>query len=87
MKAGFLAGAVCGWRDPGPRGLDLALPEGWFALRISDYKALPGALRVLGAKVLSERSGPLELSFGRREPKRSLSLCARIEPERADDAA
>ena len=37
------------------------LPEEWFALRISDYKALPGALRVLGTKVLSERSGPLSL--------------------------
>jgi spermidine synthase len=39
----------------------LALPEGWFVLRISDYKAPPGALRVMGAKVLSERSGPLSL--------------------------
>jgi spermidine synthase len=37
------------------------LPEGWFALRISDYKALPGVLKVLGTKVLSERSGPLSL--------------------------
>jgi SAM-dependent methyltransferase len=39
----------------------LALPEAWFALRISDYKALPGVLKVLGTKVLSERSGPLSL--------------------------
>ena len=39
----------------------VALPDAWFALRISDYKALPGALNVLGAKVLSERSGPLGL--------------------------
>jgi spermidine synthase len=39
----------------------LVLPEAWFALRISDYKALPGALRVLGTKVVSERSGPLGL--------------------------
>jgi hypothetical protein len=38
-----------------------ALPDGWFQLRISDYKGLPGALRVSGAKVLSERSGPLGL--------------------------
>ena len=60
QKVGFLAGAVCGatilaltvW---------VALPDAWFALRISDYKALPGALNVLGAKVLSERSGPLGL--------------------------
>jgi SAM-dependent methyltransferase len=37
------------------------LPDGWFALRISDYKGLPGALKVLGTKVLSERSGPLSL--------------------------
>jgi len=37
------------------------LPEGWFAPRISDYKALPGALKVLGTKVLSERTGPLSL--------------------------
>lgn len=37
------------------------LPDGWFTLRISDYKGLPGALKVLGAKVLSERSGPLGL--------------------------
>jgi len=39
----------------------LVLPDGWFALRISDYKALPVALKVLGAKVVSERSGPLGL--------------------------
>ena len=39
----------------------VVLPEAWFALRISDYKALPVALKVLGAKVLSERSGPLSL--------------------------
>jgi hypothetical protein len=38
------------------------LPDGWFALRISDYKGLPGALKVLGTKVLSERSGPLSRS-------------------------
>jgi Spermine/spermidine synthase domain len=38
-----------------------ALPDAWFALRISEYKALPSALRVSGAKVLSERSGPLGL--------------------------
>ena len=38
-----------------------AVPDGWFALRISDYKGLPGALKVLGTKVLSERSGPLSL--------------------------
>jgi spermidine synthase len=37
------------------------LPDGWFAPRISEYKGLPGALKVLGAKVLSERSGPLSL--------------------------
>ena len=37
------------------------LPDGWFALRISEYKGLPGALKVLGTKVLSERSGPLSL--------------------------
>jgi SAM-dependent methyltransferase len=37
------------------------LPDGWFAPRISDYKALPGALKVLGTKILSERSGPLSL--------------------------
>ena len=37
------------------------LPDGWFALRISDYKGLPSALKVLGTKVLSERSGPLSL--------------------------
>lgn len=35
------------------------LPDDWFALRISQYKGLPGALKVSGAKVLSERSGPL----------------------------
>lgn len=39
----------------------VALPAEWFALRISDYKALPGALNVMGTKVLSERSGPLGL--------------------------
>ncbi|MPZ31741.1 MAG: SAM-dependent methyltransferase [Rhodospirillales bacterium] len=39
----------------------VALPEAWFALRISDYKALPGALNVMGTKVLGERSGPLGL--------------------------
>ena len=38
-----------------------AVPDGWFAPRISDYKGLPGALKVLGTKVLSERSGPLSL--------------------------
>ncbi len=37
------------------------VPDGWFALRISDYKGLPSALKVLGTKVLSERSGPLSL--------------------------
>ncbi len=37
------------------------LPDGWFALRISDYKGLPGALKVLGTRVLSEHSGPLSL--------------------------
>jgi spermidine synthase len=37
------------------------LPDGWFALRISDYKGLPSALKVLGTKVLSEHSGPLSL--------------------------
>jgi spermidine synthase len=37
------------------------VPDGWFALRISDYKGLPGALKVLGTKVVSERSGPLSL--------------------------
>ena len=37
------------------------LPDGWFALRISDYKGLPGALKVLGTRVLSERSGPLSI--------------------------
>jgi hypothetical protein len=37
------------------------LPNEWFALRISDYKGLPSALKILGTKVLSERSGPLSL--------------------------
>ncbi|MGH6662671.1 MAG: hypothetical protein ACREB6_14130 [Rhodospirillales bacterium] len=37
------------------------LPDAWLALRVSEYKGLPGALRVAGAKVLSERSGPLGL--------------------------
>ncbi len=32
------------------------LPDGWFALRISDYKGLPSALKVLGTRVLSEHS-------------------------------
>lgn len=35
------------------------LPDAWFVLRISDYKGLPGALNVLGTRVLSEHSGPL----------------------------
>jgi spermidine synthase len=38
-----------------------AVPDGWLGLRISDYKGLPGALKVLGTKVLSEHSGPLSL--------------------------
>jgi len=37
------------------------LPEAWFALRVSEYKALTSALKVTGAEVLSERSGPLGL--------------------------
>jgi spermidine synthase len=37
----------------------VVLPDGWFGLRISDYKGLPSALKVLGTKLLSERSGPL----------------------------
>ena len=37
------------------------LPDGWFALQISQYKGLPGALEVSGARMLSERSGPLAL--------------------------
>ena len=37
------------------------LPDAWLALRVSEYKGLPGALRVAGAKMLSERSGPLGL--------------------------
>ncbi len=36
-------------------------PETWFALRISEYKQLPSALNMTGARVLSERSGPLGL--------------------------
>ncbi|MDH3741772.1 MAG: class I SAM-dependent methyltransferase, partial [Hyphomicrobiales bacterium] len=38
-----------------------ALPEAWFALRISEYKGLANALKITGTKVLSERSGPLGL--------------------------
>jgi spermidine synthase len=70
---GFLAAALVAldrklvfWPALSAGGTILALtvavlPEGWFALRISDYKGLPGALKVLGTKVLSERSGPLSL--------------------------
>ena len=38
-----------------------ALPDAWFALRISEYKELPSVLKVTGSEVLSERSGPLGL--------------------------
>ncbi len=38
-----------------------ALPDAWFALRISEYKELAGALKISGSEVLSERSGPLGL--------------------------
>jgi SAM-dependent methyltransferase len=51
LSAGAMILAITVW----------VLPDGWFALRISDYKGLPGALKVLGTKVLSERSGPLSL--------------------------
>ncbi len=37
----------------------VALPDSVFALRISEFKGLPGALQVAGTKVLSEHSGPL----------------------------
>jgi spermidine synthase len=37
----------------------VALPDSLFALRISEFKGLPGALQVSGTKVLSEHSGPL----------------------------
>jgi spermidine synthase len=54
------------WRTLSAGGAILAfmvwvLPAEWLALRISDYKALPGALNVMGTKVLNERSGPLSL--------------------------
>ncbi len=38
-----------------------ALPEAWFALRISEYKELASVLKITGTKVLSEQSGPLGL--------------------------
>lgn len=38
-----------------------ALPETWFALRISEYKELASVLKITGTKVLSEQSGPLGL--------------------------
>jgi len=38
-----------------------ALPDAWFALRISEYKELASVLKITGTKVLSERSGPLGL--------------------------
>ncbi len=37
------------------------LPDAWFALRISEFKGLPSALRAAGAVVVAERSGPLGL--------------------------
>jgi SAM-dependent methyltransferase len=51
LSAGAMILAITVW----------VLPDGWFALRISDYKGLPSTLKVLGTKVLSERSGPLSL--------------------------
>jgi spermidine synthase len=38
-----------------------ALPDAWFALRISEYKELASVLKITGSEVLSERSGPLGL--------------------------
>jgi SAM-dependent methyltransferase len=55
------------WRALSAGGAVLAftvwavLPAEWLRLRISDYKALPGALNVMGTKLVSERSGPLSL--------------------------
>ncbi len=37
------------------------LPESWLALRVSEYKGLPVALHVAGARAVGERSGPLGL--------------------------
>ena len=45
------------------------LPDGWFALQISQYKGLPSALKVSGARMLSERSGPLGLLSVVESPK------------------
>ena len=42
------------------------------------------AQRVAARRYSSERSGPLGSSSGGREPERSLSLCAQIQPERAN---
>jgi hypothetical protein len=52
LSAGGVIAAIAVWA---------VLPNEWFALRISDYKGLPAALKILSAKVLSERSGPLGL--------------------------
>ena len=46
VSAGAMIVALSVWIIPA---------DGWFALRISDYKGLPGALKVLGTKMLSER--------------------------------
>ena len=70
---GFAAGAIAMLERPSAGrsaiaaaalvlGLGCALlPEQWLALRISEFKGLPQALAVSGARVATERSGPLGL--------------------------
>ena len=64
------------------------LPNEWFTLRISPYKGLPSALKVSGATVVGERSGPLGLISVVESPKvpfryvPGLSLNARALPPR-----
>ena len=68
MAAAALAAFECRWHRPALPALLLAaallpaaVPDGWIALRPSEYKELKQTLRIPQARVVAQRSGPLGL--------------------------